>query len=147
MNGQDILTMIVTVLVSIGGWAGLSSFIKSFAENKKVKAESNAIGAKTPLEAESISVGTMNNALIAANGQIDRLLTENEEIRARLDHVETRQEEERELSRFLRRALGAAHDYIETLLHLIARTAPDAIIPKPQESYDFPDKEGRHENP
>lgn len=141
MNPQDILITLATVLLGAGGWAGLSSFIKAFAENKKVKAESNAIGAKTPLEAESISVGTMNSALMAAERTIDRLLVENGEIRSRLDHVETRQEEERETSRFLRKALGAAHDYIQALIRFIERHVPDATLPLPEESYDFPDKE------
>lgn len=136
----DILLTIATVLLGAGGWAGISAFIKSFAENKKVKMESEAIGAKTPLEAESISVGTMNSALLAANGQIDRLTVENNDIRIRLTSIELKQTEEQERSRFLHRALSAAHEYIQTLLRLIERTAPDVIVPEPEEPYDFPPK-------
>lgn len=137
---NEILILVVAALLGGGLWAGVSSFIKSFAENKKLKAEAGNIGAKTPMETESISVATMSVSLKSANDTIKRLETEGESIRGRLDSIEKQLAQNEEQSRFLRRALGAAHEYIGVLLHYIERMVPGAIPPEPEESFDFPPK-------
>lgn len=135
---NDILTVVVSLLMGGGVWAGVSAFIKSFAENKKTKAEAADVGAKTPLETESISVATMALSLKNAAETIARLEGEGKTIRERLDSIEEQMRRNEEQARFLRRALGAAHDYIRTLLSFIERTVPDAVPPQPEESFDFP---------
>lgn len=129
---------IITLVMGGGLWAGVSAFIKSFAENKKTKAESADIGAKTPVEVDSISVLTMKTALDSANLTIDRQAEELAAIRTRLDNLEKMVRDQGERYIFLQRALASAQDYIGVLLAFIHGLNPKVTPPEPNAPFSFP---------
>lgn len=97
---SDLVTTLVTVLLSGGVFAAIATLITSRAVARKSNSETKAIDAKTPVEVDSIAVQgadmavlTMSRALESATSRIDQLEREREEDRRRIRDLEDKVEE------------------------------------------------------
>lgn len=73
MNSHDVLASIVSLILGGGLWKGIESLIKGISGARRAKAVAESIGAKTPVEIESLSVATMKVSLESAQSQIESL--------------------------------------------------------------------------
>lgn len=72
MNSTQIVTLIVA-FAGGGFFTGIGALIRGWREGRAIDAEAADIGAKTPVEVESVSVTTMKTALESAQKRIEAL--------------------------------------------------------------------------
>jgi predicted RNase H-like nuclease (RuvC/YqgF family) len=142
---EAVMTLIAVVLGG-GLIAALVSVYKARSERQKMDAETEAVGAKTPAEVESIQITSMVNALNGARAINDDLRKDNEALRREFDilkeRFDTSEEHRAEDSKTLhkeldgmRRALRAAQEYIEAWIAWGQRVAPNE--PQPEAPPDY----------
>lgn len=78
MGDGNWLYYIITVLLGGGLFKGLEAFYRAVVDSREKRILSDAVGAKTPVEVESLSVSTMASALESAQKRISSLEEERE---------------------------------------------------------------------
>ena len=73
---EGVLPYIITVVLGGGLFKGLDALYRAVTDSREKKVLSDAIGAKTPAEVESVSVSTMTKALDSAQNRISSLEAE-----------------------------------------------------------------------
>lgn len=75
---SDVVAYVVTAILGGGFFKATESLFRAITESKEKKALSDAVGAKTPVEIESVSVATMTTALQSSQSRIKFLEDERE---------------------------------------------------------------------
>lgn len=79
---QDALAYIITAVLGGGVFKGLEALYRAVTDAREKKVLSDSIGAKTPVEVESVSVATMTSALESSQKRIEALEDERGKDRA-----------------------------------------------------------------
>lgn len=134
---DEITLLIISGVMSGGLITGISSLIKSRREARKLDAEVQALGVTTPLEAESLSLASMQvalNGVLLANAEINTRFEQHKADTAdRIQRIDQEAEGayrsmQLELGS-LRAAVSAAETYIRDLLDWISVHLPGAEVP------------------
>lgn len=78
---QDALAYIVTAVLGGGLFKGLEALYRAVTDAREKKALADSVGAKTPVEIESVSVATMTSALESSQRRIEAIEKEREKDR------------------------------------------------------------------
>lgn len=79
---QDALAYIVTAVLGGGLFKGLEALYRAVTDAREKKVLADSVGAKTPVEIESVSVSTMTSALESSQRRIEAIESEREKDRA-----------------------------------------------------------------
>lgn len=82
------VAVLIPLILGLGGGAGVAALLQVRAQNRAVRANADAVDAKTPAEVESVQVATMAAALQSAQSQVEatnRQLEHEREISAAKD--------------------------------------------------------------
>lgn len=134
---DDITLLIISALMGGGLFTGIGSLVKSRREARKLDAEVRALGVTTPLEAESLSLASMQvalNSVLAANAEIStRFEQHKQETAERIQRIEQEAEGSYRSMQLelgsLRAAVSSAETYIRDLLDWISVHLPGAQVP------------------
>lgn len=146
---SELALLIVSGVMGGGLLTGFGSLIKSRREARKLEAEVQALGVTTPLEAESLSLASMQvalNGVLAANAEIKTRFEEHKADTAeKIQRIEQEAEGsyrsmQLELGN-LRAAVSAAETYIRDLLDWISVHLPGAQVPARRQTVFAEDRE------
>ena len=87
MMSNTALEFIITILLGGGLLKGVEAVYRAYSDGKEKKKLLSVVGAKTPVEIESVSIATMAAALTSAESRIKSLVVERGED---LKHYEAR---------------------------------------------------------
>lgn len=97
---QEALAYIVTAVLGGGLFKGLEALYRAVTDAREKKTLADSIGAKTPVEIESVSVATMTSALESSQRRIEAIEKERESDRkyytSRISDLETERETDRD---------------------------------------------------